>query len=1080
MKKCYANSNSYCQFEHILTGINRFFLTPFIIVGLIATSLISQAQIYAPQGLNVPGDWNGWTNPPSSGSAFGSANQVSSGRVTPIATGQARWQTQFNVAASGGDITGGTYQFLFTSGPSATPWDNKWANTNVTLNTLQSYTYQGGTNNSITVSNGKWYTMNWIDAGYTGTSAIFMETAAQPVTFSSVSQSPTNGSIASTDPVVVTVNASAAPSSGELVYLRYSTNSFSTSTLVPVSFAGSVGTATIPAQVAATQVDYYVFSTTVSNPASADVDKVTINFKNNAGGNFTYTVNSPLPPVNVTFQVNMSQQSVGGSVYVAGTFTGWSSVAMTNAGGGLYTYTASLNQGQAISYKYVNGASYEGNLGAPCGDGSNRTHTVGSSDETLSEVCFGLCTTCPATCAVTFQVNMSQVSVGGSVYINGSFPPANWSTPQLMTSAGAGVYTYTVNLPQGSSYEYKFINGATYEGNLSAPCGNGSNRTIAVPASSSSTVSTVCFGSCTNCVAPPTTHQVTFQVDMTYAGVTASGVHIAGAFGSNGYADWDPSGIALSDGNGDGIYDVTLSLTENTTYQYKFVNGNAWGSDESVPGGCNVSGNRSFSVGTSNSTVPLVCYASCSACASGPSNNSWTSPVLMITPTFPSCINVSGNLSGCSASSQASYVTAPTGAGQDAWYRFQAPSTSTGYVRITVSSSVNNLAIILQKESAISPYYTQVAVEDASSSTGSEKLNLSGLIPGAFYRIGVKNMSVSTPGAFNICVSPLRAATCGTITSASNGKSLCDLFLGTYTGASSYLFTFTNSANPSESHSYTSNAVGAGLASSAISLANIPGLEYGKSYYVKIDATYTLDNGVGASTTMTIPGTINGCMLYTVAQPSVELTYSDRCGVSSPRRFTSFISTNWACAAIDYEWEITPTTGLPVAVTTMRGSSSRYILVGSLNGIHSGATTFNVRVRPHFSDGIGGTRPGTWSTSTQQLCIIAPASIVEAASENAANQTLRSLEISTETFVDLYPNPNTGDFVQLNLASWKSDLVTISVFDTEGRQVYLKTLNVRDAITQTITFENRLANGLYVMNLQSEESKETHRFVVTH
>jgi hypothetical protein len=134
-----------------------------------------------------------------------------------------------------------------------------------------------------------------------------------------------------------------------------------------------------------------------------------------------------------------------------------------------------------------------------------------------------------------------------------------------------------------------------YEGNLSAPCGNGSNRTLTVPSSSSTSLPIVCFSSCDNCIEPI---QVTFNVNMSQVMVSANGVHLAGNFASAGYGtdDWTPNVIPLSDSNGDGIYSVTLNLFEGNTYEYKFINGNAWGGDESVPGGCNSFGNRYYTV----------------------------------------------------------------------------------------------------------------------------------------------------------------------------------------------------------------------------------------------------------------------------------------------------------------------------------------------------------------------------------------------------------------------------------------------------------------------------------------------------
>jgi hypothetical protein len=74
---------------------------------------------------------------------------------------------------------------------------------------------------------------------------------------------------------------------------------------------------------------------------------------------------------------------------------------------------------------------------------------------------------------------------------------------------------------------------------------------------------------------------VTFRVDMTNQTVHPSGVHIAGAF-----QGWNPSGTPMSDSDMDNIWEVTLDVTANTFFEYKFLNGNFWGADEGSGLGC--------------------------------------------------------------------------------------------------------------------------------------------------------------------------------------------------------------------------------------------------------------------------------------------------------------------------------------------------------------------------------------------------------------------------------------------------------------------------------------------------------------
>jgi len=109
-------------------------------------------------------------------------------------------------------------------------------------------------------------------------------------------------------------------------------------------------------------------------------------------------------------------------------------------------------------------------------------------------------------------------------------------------------------------------------------------------------------------------HQITFQVDMTKEVISAQGVHIAGDFQSIAGlgGNWSPSSTEVMDDNGDGIYSITVLIPDNT-YEYKFINGNAWGMDESPPGECSVgpTNNRSLLVNGSDLTLPAVPFNGC-------------------------------------------------------------------------------------------------------------------------------------------------------------------------------------------------------------------------------------------------------------------------------------------------------------------------------------------------------------------------------------------------------------------------------------------------------------------------------------
>lgn len=275
----------------------------FVILGLFITYFLSapkiSAQIYEPEGLNMPGAWNGWTNPPTNNLALASSTQVTNGRVVKISTGTIRWQTIFSVGATDADVVGGNYEWKFTSGPQHESWNNQWTlgdfdqTVAVNLNTLEEYKKHSLSNpnsNTITITNGKWYTMNWEDKGYANTRAIFMETSAEPVSISTVSEPV--GEVDINTPVEITITTSANPCAEELFYLRYTIDNWTSSSVVLFSMTNSSGTVEIPGQTSGTAVNYYVFSSSVSGITS-DYDLYTIKLNNKTGTNYTYTVGAP-------------------------------------------------------------------------------------------------------------------------------------------------------------------------------------------------------------------------------------------------------------------------------------------------------------------------------------------------------------------------------------------------------------------------------------------------------------------------------------------------------------------------------------------------------------------------------------------------------------------------------------------------------------------------------------------------------------------------------------------------------------------------------------------------------------------
>lgn len=227
--------------------------------------------------------------------------------------------------------------------------------------------------------------------------------------------------------------------------------------------------------------------------------------------------------------------------------------------------------------------------------------------------------------SVTFQVDMrAQVVSPSGVHVAGSFQaaagyPADWdpATTALTDGDGDGIYDITVSIPAGT-YNYKYINGNAWgadENAIPAACNVSGNREVVV--TNNMTIPVHAYGICDP---NPAGNPVIFQVDMKNETVSPNGVHVAGSFQDEaGFAaDWDPATTALTNVSGTTIYRYVAWLNATGSYEFKYVNGNAWGGDEGVPAACATGGNRTVDVFNANGvTLPAVCFASCDPCLTG-------------------------------------------------------------------------------------------------------------------------------------------------------------------------------------------------------------------------------------------------------------------------------------------------------------------------------------------------------------------------------------------------------------------------------------------------------------------------------
>ena len=231
---------------------------------------------------------------------------------------------------------------------------------------------------------------------------------------------------------------------------------------------------------------------------------------------------------------------------------------------------------------------------------------------------------------VTFEVNMANETVAASgVYLAGG---ADFGVPgdnPMTDDDGDGIYSITVELPDGYSGYYAFTNGlcpdwSCKESLVGQPCGDPANYNDRfIEAVTSDLTLSTCFAQCSTdgtCSAPEDPVDVTFQVDMSTT-VVAGPIYITGLAIDN----WCGNCVEMFDDDGDGVYSLTLQLAPGG-YEYRYNNG-GWGDQEDLTPAddaeCTLTTgtftNRIVQVvGGAPQVLDVNCFGECGACTNDP------------------------------------------------------------------------------------------------------------------------------------------------------------------------------------------------------------------------------------------------------------------------------------------------------------------------------------------------------------------------------------------------------------------------------------------------------------------------------
>lgn len=232
-----------------------------------------------------------------------------------------------------------------------------------------------------------------------------------------------------------------------------------------------------------------------------------------------------------------------------------------------------------------------------------------------------------------WPINVTGMHITGDFQTVAGYAGGDWnsaSTSLFQEPSDTNLYSVVVDIPAFTKYEYKFVNGDQFYEVEFVPVESrvgynfNDSRWIYIDSLADDTTLVGPLRFAGN--APMGQYLMRFLVDMhEEASVDPAGIHIAGDFQA-----WNPASSRM--------YSFVTGIWEHIAYvdstvayaEFKYVNGNVWGSDESVPGGCATGFNRYLTV-PKDTVLPTVCYGSCSACLTSGTSPAWT-PGLEVYP----------------------------------------------------------------------------------------------------------------------------------------------------------------------------------------------------------------------------------------------------------------------------------------------------------------------------------------------------------------------------------------------------------------------------------------------------------------
>jgi hypothetical protein len=117
---------------------------------------------------------------------------------------------------------------------------------------------------------------------------------------------------------------------------------------------------------------------------------------------------------------------------------------------------------------------------------------------------------------------------------------------------------------------------------------------------------------------------------------------------------------------------------------------------------------------------------------------------------------------------------------------------------------------------------------------------------------------------------------------------------------------------------------------------------------------------------------------------------------------------------------------------------------------------------------------GNWGSS--RIIAINGSAASQMVDSNESNQQVRTFE--QQPLSSVYPNPNSGNQVRIDLTDIGSGELSVKIMDGVGRIIYSKQFTVEGSLSTQLDFTEKLTAGIYLVEFTINGETMNERMVV--